>query len=336
MIGALLINLGTPDAPQTPEVRRYLREFLMDPRVIDIHPIARWFLVQGIIAPFRAPKSAKAYQKIWGPEGSPLMTHTLQLAAGVQAQLGDEYKVEVGMRYGKPSIPHALEKLAAHGVKEIRALPLYPQYAASSTGTAEDAVLGFIRGKKDFPEVRFIPPFFDHSGFIQSWVDIAGPLLEGFRPDHYLFSFHGLPERHILKEDISKKHCLQTPDCCERMVPANGMCYRAHCFQSAKGIAAALQIPRENFSIAFQSRLGRTPWIQPFTDLLIREFPDRGIRRLAVFCPSFVADCLETLEEIGIRGKSDFIAAGGEELLLIPSLNSNPTWTRTVAQMLRG
>lgn len=336
MIGILLINLGTPDAPQTPEVRRYLRQFLMDPRVIDIHPVARWLLVQGIIAPFRAPKSAEAYQKIWGPEGSPLMVHTQQLAVGVQGQLGSEYRVEVGMRYGQPSIPSALQKLAEAGVTEIRALPLYPQYAASSTGTAEDAVLQFIRGKKDFPELKFLPPFFDHPGFLESSVAVAEPLLKGFRPDHYLFSFHGLPERHILKEDISKNHCLKSPDCCERMVPANGMCYRAHCFQSAKGIAKLLGLGKGDFSIAFQSRLGRTPWIQPYTDLLLKEFPAQGIKRLAVFCPSFVADCLETLEEIGMRGKTDFEAADGEDLLLIPSLNSHPTWVKTVADMLRG
>ncbi len=336
MIGVLLINLGTPDAPHTPEVRRYLRQFLMDPRVIDIHPVARWLLVQGIIVPFRAPKSAKAYQKIWGAQGSPLRSHTLQLAALVQAQLGDEYRVEVGMRYGSPSIPEALEKLATAGVKEIRAFPLYPQYAASSTGTAEDVVLKFIRGKKNFPDLRFIPPFFDHEGFIRSHMEIARPLIDTFRPDYFLFSFHGLPERHILKEDTSKKHCLQSEDCCERLVPANGMCYRAHCFQTAKAIAKGLNFSEADYSIAFQSRLGRTPWIQPFTDLLLKELPQKGKKRLVVFCPSFVADCLETLEEIGIRGRGDFLSAGGEDLLLIPSLNSHPTWVHTVSQMVRG
>lgn len=336
MIGVLLINLGTPDAPTTQAVRTYLREFLSDPRVIDLNPISRWVLVNLIIAPFRSPKSAQAYQKIWTPEGSPLRTHTKKLARSLQDSLGSHYAVEMAMRYGNPSIPSGFEKLKDREVQEIRILPLYPQYASSSTGSTEEAVLKLTRHRKDLPEIKFLPPFFDHPGFLRSFAEIGRPRLADFKPDHILFSFHGLPERHILEGDLGGNHCLKTPDCCEKIVPANGMCYRAHCFQSARGIARELHLSDGSYSITFQSRLGRTPWIKPFTDLVLHELAGTSKKRVAVFCPSFVSDCLETLEEIGIRARETFIEEGGEDLLLIPSLNSHPTWVETVGKMVRG
>lgn len=336
MIGILLINLGTPASPQTKDVRRYLREFLSDPRVIDIGAVSRWLLVNGIIAPFRAPKSAKAYQQVWMPEGSPLLVYTQRLGEKVAKDLGDGFTVEIAMRYGEPNINAALERLTQKGVREIRVLPLYPQYASSTTASTEEAVLRWQRAQKKTPEIKFIPPFFNNSNFLNAWKDVGAASLKDFDYDHILFSYHGLPERHILKEDISGKHCLKSPNCCEKIIPANGMCYRAHCVHTTYGIAERLGLHKDQYTICFQSRLGRTPWIKPFTDLMIPELAQKGVQKLAVFCPSFVADCLETLEEIGLRATELFTEAGGQELKLIPSLNDHPQWVRAVSQMVKG
>jgi ferrochelatase len=335
MIGVLLINLGTPASPRTSDVRKYLREFLSDPRVMDIPGPLRWLLVHGLIAPLRAPKSAQAYQKIWLSDGSPLLHNTRLLAKALGEQLGQEYLVEFAMRYGTPGITAVLNQMADRGAREIRVLPLYPQYAASSTATAEDQALRWHRHREDGPEIKFLPPFFDHHGFLKSFAELGEPILKELKPEHTLFSFHGLPMRHILKEDVSGQHCLQSEDCCEKIVPANGMCYRAHCFQSARGIARLLGLSPQDYTICFQSRLGKG-WLEPFTDQLLQTLPDRGVRRLLVFCPSFVADCLETLEEIAMRGRESFIRSGGRELRLVPSLNAQPHWVQSVAGMVRG
>jgi len=336
MIGILLVNLGTPDEPTTPAVRRYLKEFLMDPRVIDIDGFSRWILVNLLILPTRSKKSAAAYQKIWTKRGSPLRFNTEDLGQALQAKLGDsEFAVKVAMRYGHPSIRSALEAFTAMKVDSIRVLPLYPQYASSSTESTQDEVLKQSRLIEACPPVQFLLPFFDHPGYVKGFAEIGQPLLESFRPDHILFSFHGLPERQILKGDIGGNYCLKRPDCCAEIVPANGLCYRAHCFRSAQAIAEQLGLAPEKFTVCFQSRLGRTPWIQPFTDILLDELVQQGKLRIAVFCPSFVADCLETLEEIGIRGRNQVWSQGGE-LLMIPSLNSNPTWVNALAEMFRG
>lgn len=335
MIGVLLVNLGTPAAPTPKAVGRYLREFLMDPRVIDIPDLNRWLLVNLVIAPFRAAKSAKAYQKIWTKQGSPLLVNTLALAAAVQKTLGEKFSVKAAMRYGKPSIRKALEAFAAEGVESIRVLPLYPQYASSSTGSTQEAVLKLAREVNHCPPAHLLLPFFDHPGFIRAFVEIGAPVLKTFQPDHILFSFHGLPERQILKEDVGGNYCLKNPDCCAEIVPANGLCYRAHCFQSARAIAKGLDLKTEDYTVCFQSRLGRTPWIQPFTDVVLGEIASQGKKRIAVFCPSFVADCLETLEEIGIRAREQ-VGGLGADLQLVPSLNANPTWVQAVADMVRG
>ncbi len=336
MIGVLLVNLGTPASPSVRDVRKYLREFLSDPRVIDINPVGRWLLVNAIIAPFRSPRTAESYQKIWLPEGSPLAVYSQALTQGVQKELGQSYAVELGMRYGEPSLRQALLKLQSRGVEEIRVLPLYPQYASSTTGSTEAALLALDKKIGNLPELRFLPPFFDHPAFIDSFAERAQPLLKSFRPDHIFFSFHGLPVRQIVKEDVGGTHCLKRDDCCEQMVPANGMCYRAHCVQSARGIARILQLSPEDYTISFQSRLGRTPWITPFTDQQLSAWAQRGQKKVAVFCPSFVCDCLETLEEIAIRAREDFIREGGEDLLLIPSLNDFPPWIQALSAMIRG
>ncbi|MCB1214668.1 MAG: ferrochelatase [Deltaproteobacteria bacterium] len=333
MIGILLSNLGTPKSPQTADVRRYLREFLSDPDVIDINKFSRWFLVNLIIAPFRAPKSTKAYQSIWMKEGSPLLVYSQRLTKALSESLEANYIVKLGMRYGEPSLKTALQEFKQQGIDELRVLPLYPQYATSTTGSTEKAVLSLCKTLK-MPEPRFIPSFFDHPDYIESIVKSAQENLKTFKPDFVLFSYHGLPERQILKTDLSGQYCLKSPDCCDRLIAANGLCYRAHCAATTRAVAEGLELKKENYLMSFQSRLGRTPWIQPFTDLVLSQLAKEGKKRLAVFCLSFVADCLETLEEIGIRAREQWRAEGGEELLLIPALNDNSIWVETLQKML--
>ncbi len=335
-IGVLLINLGTPKEPTTKEVRRYLRQFLSDPRVIDINAVGRWLLVNLIICTFRSPKSAAAYRKIWTERGSPLLYHTQDLGRAVAERLGEGYAVEIGMRYGEPSIERALQRLFDRGVREIRILPLYPQYSSSATGSTQEEVFRVAKGMWNIPPLQFLLPFFDHPGFIRAFTEVGQSKIREFRADHILFSFHGLPERQILKGDVGGGHCLKRPDCCDKIIPANGLCYRAHCYATARALSAALGLGGEQYSVCFQSRLGRTPWIKPFTDQVIAELAKAGKRRLAVYCPAFVADCLETLEEIGMRAREQFRSLGGENLLLIPSLNAHPAWVEAVCDMVKG
>ncbi len=288
--GLLLINLGTPAAPTTAAVRRYLREFLSDPRVIDLHPLARTLLLELVILPTRPAKSAHAYRSIWDPQrGSPLLAHSKDLAAAVQRQLGADWVVELAMRYGEPSIASGLAALRA--VERIVVLPLYPQYAASSTATSVARVMELAAARWDVPPIDIVPAFHADPGFLAAATAVARPALEAARPDHVLFSFHGLPERQIKKSDASGAHCLASETCCDR---GNPNCYRAQCFATARALAERLEVT--SYTICFQSRLGRTPWIRPHTDVLIDELAKQGKKRLAVLCPSFVADCLETLE----------------------------------------
>jgi ferrochelatase len=333
--GLLLCNLGTPDDPSPGSVRRYLREFLADPRVLDMNPVGRWALLNLVILPFRPRKSAAAYQKIWTERGSPLLTNTQDLAAAVGARLGDGWAVELGMRYQRPSIATALEKLHAAGADRIVVFPLYPQYSASSTGSSVQEIFRVASRPWVTPNLSFVEPFYDDPGFIEAFALRGAPIIEAERPDHVLFSFHGLPERHMRKADRSGRHCLASSSCCDRMVDANRDCYRAQCFATARALAARLALPEGLSSVTFQSRLGRTPWIQPYTDVALLRLASQGKKRLVVFCPAFVADCLETLEEIGIRGKHDFVAAGGEDLTLVPSLNDSPAWVDAVIGLVR-
>jgi ferrochelatase len=334
-IGLLLINVGTPTAPETGPVRAYLREFLSDPRVIDIPAIARWLLLNLIILPTRPAKSAAAYRKIWGQDGSPLMVHHLALAQALQDELGDGVLVVPAMRYGAPSIASGLERLKQAGIDRILVLPLYPQYSSAATGSTLEVVFSQAAKLWNVPSLQVLPPFYDDPGFIGAVASQSRPVLERLQPDHVLFSFHGVPERQVKKSDDTGSHCLAKGDCCETIGTQNQYCYRAHCVQTAKLTAAQLGLQPEQWSIAFQSRLGRTPWITPFTDVVIDEMPAKGIKRLAVVSPSFTADCLETLEEIGMRAVADFKAKGGEALELVPSLNAEPVWVEAVARMVR-
>lgn len=332
--GVLLVNLGTPDAPHTAEVRRYLREFLGDPRVIDMNPLGRFLLLNLIILPFRPARSAEAYEKIWTPEGSPLLVYGRQLAEGVARAL-PEAEVVLAMRYGQPSLAAGLDRLRAAGCDRIVVVPLYPQYASSTTGSTLEAIYGLAAERWNTPFVQVLPPFFDDAAFLEAFAVQGRSLLADLKPEHVLFSFHGLPERQVRKSDEVGDHCLLRTDCCATLTHANRNCYRAQCFATARGIADRLGLGDDAFSVAFQSRLGRVPWIRPYTDEALDALAKRGVKRVAVFCPAFVADCLETLEEIGLRAVESFKAAGGEELVLVPSLNASPAWVDALAALIR-
>ncbi|MDQ3111741.1 MAG: ferrochelatase [Bacteroidota bacterium] len=332
--GILLINLGTPDSPATGDVRKYLREFLMDRRVIDINPVSRWFLINCIIAPLRAPKSAKLYEKIWTKEGSPLLTHGLTLKEKLQKKLGDKFLVAFGMRYQSPSIASALEELRKANVTKIIALPLYPQYASSSTGSTIEAVMKAISSWEVTPELKIISRFHFREEYLNAVLASAA----GFNHadyDHVLFSFHGLPERHIRKSDAhyGDGKC-SLGKCCEVARDGNQYCYRANCVQTAMAIAGRLNIKKENYTIAFQSRLGRDPWIKPYSDHEIIRLAKEGKKKILAFSPAFVADCLETIYEIGSEYNELFREHGGEKVQLVPSLNSREEWVDGVAKIL--
>lgn len=329
--GLLLINLGTPDAPTTAATRRYLREFLSDPLVIDLPAPARFALLNFIILPFRSPRSAAAYRSVWTAEGSPLMVNSRALEARVRERLSD-HPVELAMRYGNPDFASALARLRSAGCDRLVALPLYPQRAASSTGSTEAALAATLQRLRWSPRLDIIPPFHADERFLDAWGAVASAALQAARPDRVLFSFHGLPERHIRHADASGSHCLTRADCCATLREVNRDCYRAQCFATAAGIARRLGLQDDAWEVAFQSRLGRTPWIQPFTDQVITRLAG-SVRRLAVICPAFVADCLETVEEIGIRGAAAFRDAGGEQLTLVPSLNAHPAFVDAVVGM---
>lgn len=336
MNGLLLLNLGTPDAPRPREVRRYLREFLSDPRVLDIAAPLRALLLNLIILPVRPRRSAAAYAKIWTDRGSPLLFHSQDLETAVQSRLGDGWRVRLGMRYGSPSVRSALQALLDEGqVDRLIVLPLYPQQSSAATGSSIEEVFRVLSQRWVVPSVQIVEPFFDDPGFVRAFAAQGRPILEKVRPDHVLFSFHGLPERHLTKSEDCGSYCLRRDDCCAAVGPQNRSCYRAQCFATAQKLASDLAIEPERYTVCFQSRLGRTPWIQPHTDVVLPELRRRGVRRVVVFCPAFVADCLETLEEIGIRAREEFLREGGEELVLVPSLNASPEWVDAVIAMVQ-
>ncbi len=334
MTGLLLVNLGTPDEPQAKAVRRYLREFLSDPRVIDINPVGRAALLNLFILPFRPKKSAAAYRQVWTDRGSPLLSHSVDLTFAVQARLPG-WAVELGMRYGAPSIESALTRLRDRGADRIVVFPLYPHYSSASTGSSIEEVFRIVSKLWVTPSLATVEPFYDAPSFIRAFAERGRPMIEQERPDHILFSYHGLPERHMHKSDSTGQHCLAASGCCDHIVPQNRHCYRAQCYATTRALVKELGLSEGSYGTSFQSRLGRTPWIRPYTDVELGDLARQGKRRLLVFCPAFVADCLETLEEIGIRGRHDFIAAGGESLSLVPSLNAMPSWADAVVSLVR-
>jgi protoporphyrin/coproporphyrin ferrochelatase len=329
----VLMNLGSPDSTAVSDVKRYLDEFLMDERVIDKPWLLRALLVKGIIVPFRAPKSAEAYKTIWTEQGSPLIVISKQQKQALQQMI--EEPVVVAMRYGTPSPQQAYDELVKKNsdLEEVIVVPMYPHYAMSSYETAVEYAKEQY-GKGGYPfKLRFIKPFYDNADYIEALCESIAPhLVDDY--DQILFSYHGVPERHILKGDITKQHCLQTADCCDMASPAHQYCYRHQCWTTTKLVIQKLGIPKEKWGFSFQSRLGRDPWLQPYTAVRLSELPHEGVKKLVVACPAFVADCLETLEEIGTEGKEIFLHAGGERFEMIPCMNVHPLWIGAMAKWI--
>jgi ferrochelatase len=326
----LLVNLGSPDSPSVSDVRAYLREFLMDGRVLDAPWPVRWAIVNLTILPGRPAQSAEAYHKIWTAEGSPLIVTSRKVQAALERRLG--LPVELAMRYRNPSIESAIGRLREKGCEELLVIPLFPHYAMSSYETAARRVIEVARGIAPGMSLAVLPPYYEQPEYIGALAASAAKYLEeDFQ--HLLFSFHGLPERHLRKADPTGCHCLRVKDCCQTPSPAHGTCYRAQCFKTVAAFVKHTGLPEHRYSVAFQSRLGRDPWLKPYTDAVLEGLGKAGVRKLLVICPAFVADCLETIEEIGLRGRETFLRAGGGELTLIPCLNDHPAWIAALEKM---
>ncbi|QNL50817.1 ferrochelatase [Olivibacter sp. SDN3] len=332
--GVLLINLGTPDSPKVSDVRRYLDEFLMDGRVIDVGVIQRNLLVRGAIVPFRSPKTAKLYSEIWDSDtGSPLLHISEIQTALLKEELGDDYQVELAMRYQKPSIEDALERLRAAMVDSIIVIPLFPQYASASTGSVIEKTMGLMRKWHTFPRISIVNQFYDNDLMIAAFAENA----ESKTPasfDHVLFSFHGLPERQMKEINNSGEHRCEASTCKYEINSANKFCYVAQCYETARLIAAKLNLDQGKFTVCFQSRLGKEPWIQPYTSDVLEDLAKKNTKRLLVLCPAFVADCLETLYEVTVEYGEEFKKLGGEHVELVPSLNDHPKWIEALKQMV--
>ena len=340
--GILLINLGTPDSPKTSDVRKYLTQFLNDPRVIDINPVGRFILVNGIIVPFRSSKSAKLYEQIWTKEGSPLLINSINQKKLLQTELGNDFIVELGMRYQSPGLESAINKLKEANVDRIIAIPLYPQYATSSTTSSIEETNRVLKKWKDHPPIKFIENFFDDPGFIDACVDKAMKYLlpspdgegPGERFDFFVFSYHGLPERQITKasKEFSDDSC-QIGSCCDTITDKNRLCYRANCMATTKALVKRLNIPEGKYKTTFQSRLD-DKWLKPYSDKVIEELAKEGKKKVLVFSPAFVADCLETIYEIGTEYNEIFKEYGGEKITLVESLNNSPKWIDALKKMV--
>lgn len=332
--GVLLVNLGTPDAPTRGAVYRYLKEFLLDPRVIDYPWLKRQLLVRGIIVPFRSGNSAKLYQQLWTPEGSPLKFYGERVAAGVKDLLGEEYEVELAMRYQNPSIESAMDKLLKKQVSELIVFPMFPQYASASTGSVHEEVMRILRKQLTIPNIRMINSYYDNEAMIDIFANNARQfVLDSY--DHIIFSYHGLPQRHLSNGDLSGQHCLKNKNCCQSISKVNQFCYSAQCYATTRAITTKLNLSPNQYTTSFQSRLGREVWAQPYTTDIIEEQAKKGAKRLLVFSPAFVADCLETIIEVSTEYQEDFIAMGGEKMDLVPSLNDNPRWIQAIATLIR-
>jgi ferrochelatase len=333
--GIVLMNLGSPDSTRVKDVRRYLNEFLMDERVIDMPYLSRLLLVKGIIVPFRAPKSAAAYQSIWTKEGSPLTVISRQLEQAVQQQVKEP--VALAMRYGSPAPWTAYDELLKKvpDLEEVVLVPLYPHYAMSSYETAVEYAKEIHAKKKYKFRLTIIPPFYNEPVYLHALAESIKPFLQQ-EFDQILFSYHGIPERHVKKSDVTGSHCLKVNDCCNVDSPAHDTCYRHQCFTTTRLTAEMLGIPANKYRLSFQSRLGRDPWLQPYTAERLAQLPGEGVKKLLLVCPAFVSDCLETLEEMGVEGKEIFLHAGGESFTLIPCLNIHPLWVKAVAGYVQG
>jgi ferrochelatase len=314
-IGILLVQLGSPDAPTPKAVRRFLREFLGDPRVVEVNRVLWWFILRGFILPFRPRRSAALYRRVWTPRGSPLILTTLEAAPLLETTLAGKARVEAGMRYGNPSLASAFDRLLADGIERLLVVPLFPQYSAATTASVIDAVGQVAARRRVVPALRVLPPFFDHPAYVgalQTTIREGLAALER-KPDRLIFSFHGIPRRYVERGDP----------------------YEAHCRRTASSLAEALRLGTGEWESCFQSRFGREEWLRPYFDERIDELARSGSGHLAVACPGFVADCLETIDEIGREGKRRFVEAGGEDLTLIPCLNAHPVWIDALARIVR-
>lgn len=337
-ITVLLVNLGTPDSPSVRNVRKYLFEFLNDPRVFDISAIARFFIVNLIIVPFRAPRSAKNYKELWkhsrlpeGKEGSPILYYGVSVRDKLQKALGDNFDVQLAMRYQNPSMDDVLKNLYKKNLEKIVVIPLFPQYASATTGSIIDKAMRIISKWWVVPEIKFISQYYDDEGFINTIVERAKKYnIDEY--DHILFSYHGLPVRHVDK--VYKDGTLCEEHNCENEInDTNRYCYKATCYATTRLITQKLSIPAEKYTVCFQSRLNKN-WLKPFADDVVIEQAKKGAKRLLVFSPAFVADCLETIIEIGFEYQEKFEKHGGEKVQLVESLNDHPMWIETLKSMI--
>lgn len=326
----LLVNLGSPDSPSEPDVRSYLREFLGDERVLDLPAPLRWLLLEGIILPTRPKKSAHAYASVWTAEGSPLMRTSARVRQKLADAVGADLPVYLAMRYGRPSIASVIAELSADGIEDVLLFPQYPHYAMSSWETVTARVCAEVARRAPTLRVECVQPFYADADYIEALHAVSASYLAEPH-DHVLFSFHGIPLRHLRKADSSHAHCTRVPECCAVASPAHATCYRAQVFATARALAARAGLGPTDYSVSFQSRLAGEPWCEPFTDHELRRLAATGVKRLLVLCPAFVADCLETLEEISVEGKRTFLDAGGISFQQIPCLNEQPPYIAFLA-----
>lgn len=331
--GVLLVNLGTPKSPEPKDIRVYLDEFLSDPRVIDINGFARYLLLKCIILPTRPKRVSKSYKEIWTEKGSPLLHYSVDVKNMLQERLGEDYHVELAMRYGEPSLEKALNVFKGNKYDYVKVIPLFPQYASASTASVIEKIMSIVKNWQTIPSLDIKSYFYNDENYINANVEVAKKYLTE-KYDHILFSFHGIPERQIKAGD-NNNYC-QFNSCCETINEKNQFCYRAQCFQTAFSIAEKLNIDKKDYTICFQSRLGRTPWIKPYTDHIIKEMADKGYKKLLVFAPSFVSDCLETVFEVSVEYDLLFKSYGGEKVQLIESLNNHEVWIDALEKMVKG
>jgi ferrochelatase len=325
----LLVNVGSPDSPSPADVRRFLGEFLSDPLMLDLPSLLRTLLVRGIILPFGTQRAAAIYQAVWRPEGCPLISVSRRVQSLLRQKL--DVPVELAMRYGNPSITSVIRDLAGQGVSDLRLIPLFPQYARCTCQSVVERVREVVAEEAPSMNLRVQPPFSEDPLYIEALHAVAKEHLERPR-DHLLFSFHGLPERHLRKTDPTHRHCLARPDCCETPHPSHATCYRAQAFGTVAAFVRKAGLPAGRFSVAFQSRTGPGRWLAPDTAEVLARLPSQGVKNLLVMSPSFVADCTETLEEIAIRGRRTFLDAGGSAFTYIPCLNDHPCWIEALRQ----
>jgi len=330
----LLVNLGSPDSTAVPDVRRYLREFLGDERVLDVPAALRWALLEGIILRTRPKKSAHAYAEIWTEAGSPLIVTSRSAHQKLAAALGPDTPVYLAMRYGQPSVASVVAQIAADGIDELLLFPQYPHYAMSSWETVVVRVMEETARQAPRLRVTTVQPFYADADYIDALHAVSAPFLTAPH-DHVLFSYHGIPERHLRKADSSRAHCTVVADCCATCSPAHATCYKAQCLATTRALVAKAGIPAEKFSVSFQSRLAGEPWLSPFTDHELVRLPKAGVKNLLILCPAFTTDCLETLEEIQGEGRETFLAAGGESFQQIPCLNDHPAFIDFLAARTR-